>query len=302
MGGGVSGSKAGSYRFGVLCLVAAAFFTSLAGVLLRHVEAADGWQILFYRSLAFVATMAVFIGWRHGRGTPGTFRAIGLPGLAVAGFLATAFMLFIFALLDTTVANVVFTVSLSPFLAAGMGWLAMREAVAPGTLAAMVVALVGVGVMFSDGLAIASMSGNLLALACCFCYSATLVAMRKGRAADMMPAVCLAGVIALAVAATMAPGLAIGAFDLGIAVTLGVVQLAFQYILVTTGTRSVPAAEVALIGRLTLVLAPLWVWLAVDEVPGSLTMIGGAVVVGAVLTNSFSMLRRERRLSVPAGD
>ncbi len=302
MGGGASGSRDGSYRFGVICLVAAAFFTSLAGVLLRQVEAADGWQILFYRSSAFVATMALFIAWRHGRGTPSAFRAIGLPGLAVAGFLAAAFMLFIFALLETTVANVVFTVSLSPFFAAAMGWLALREAVSPGTLIAMVVALAGVAVMFSDGLGFASLSGNLLALACCFCYSATLVAMRKGRAADMIPAVCLAGIVAMVVAAVMAPGLAIGEFDLGIAVTLGVVQLAFQYILVTSGTRSVPAAEVALIGRLTLVLAPLWVWLAVDEVPGSLTMIGGAVVVGAVLTNSFSMLRRERRLSTIASD
>ena len=302
MGGEISGWENRSYRFGVLCLLAAAFFTSLAGVLLRHIEAADGWQILFYRSLAFVATMAVFIGWRHGRSAPGAFHAIGLPGLAVAGFLATAFILFIFALLDTTVANVVFTVSLSPFFAAAMGWLVLRERVAPRTMAAMVTALAGVAFIFGDGLTLGSISGNLLALACCFCYSATLVAMRKGRALDMIPAVCLAGVVAMIVSAAMAPGLAVGQFDLAIAVTLGVVQLAFQYILVTTGTRSVPAAEVALIGRLTLVLAPLWVWLAVDEVPGSLAMIGGAIVIGAILTNSLGMLRRERRLSGTAGD
>ena len=70
------------------------------------------------------------------------------------------------------------------------------------------------------------------------------------------------------------------------------VQLGFQYILLTIGTRHVPAAEVALVGRLSLVLAPLWVWLAVDEVPGDLTLIGGAIVLAAILGHALAVRRR----------
>ena len=297
MAGLVPDADARGYRFGLWCLVAASFFTSTAGVILRHVETADGWQVLFYRSAALVAALLLFLLWRHGRRTGGAFRAVGWPGLVTALSLSGAFVMFIFALLETTVANVVFTISLSPFFAAAFAWLALREPVAPATLAAMVVSLVGVGFMFGDGLAAGTIPGNLLALGACLCYSAALVALRKGRAVDMLPAVCLAGGLAAAVSGVMAvgvvgSGLAIGARDLGLAITLGVVQLGFQYMLLTIGTRHVPAAEVALVARLSLVLAPLWVWLAVGEVPSGLTLAGGGVVLAAVIGHGLAARHR----------
>lgn len=291
-------AKSGStdYRFGFFCLVAGASFSSLAGILLRLFDAPDGWQILFYRSLAFLAAMLIFIRWRHGRQSLRAFIDVGRPGLAVAVLLASAFMFFIFSLLNTSVANVVFTISLSPFFAALFAWIVLRETVPAATWVATVVAMAGVALMFGDGLAAGNWLGNLLALACCLCYSGTIVAMRKGRAVDMIPAVFLAGVIAVPVSAVMAPGFAITAHDLLLAVTLGVVQLAFQYMLLTTGTRYVPAVEVALIGRITLVMAPFWVWIGVGEVPSDLTLAGGAVVLAALIGHGIAALRRTRRV------
>jgi len=281
-------ATAESYRFGLLCLFSATLFTSLAGVILRHVEAADGWQVLFYRSLAFVAVLLLFLLVRHRGGTARAFRAVGRPGLVTALSLCPAFIFFILALLETTVANVVFILSLSPFFAALFAWLALGEPVGRSTLAAMALSLIGVGFMFGDGLVAGTLLGNWYALGACITYSVALVAMRKGRAVDMLPAVCLAGVLAIGISGLLAGGfspgrLSIGSRDLTLAAALGVVQLGFQYILVTTGTRYVPVAEVALIGRLSLVLAPLWVWLAVDEVPSGLSLIGGAIILIAVM-------------------
>jgi len=291
----ISESTAAQYRTGVICLVSATFFTSLAGIMIRLVEEAGGWQIVFYRSLAFVAAMGLYIVYRHRGRTLTAFVSGGAAGLAVSLFLSASFMLFIFALLETTVANVVFIVSLSPFFAALFAWLSMRERVAPATLAAMALSLVGVGFMFGDGLVSDTALGNLLALVCCLGYSAALVAMRKGRAVDMLPSVLLAGVGSTLVAALFAPDLRISQHDLGIAVFLGVVQLGLQYVLITTGTRYVPAAEVALIGRLTLIMAPLWVWIFVGEVPGALSLAGGAVILLAVTGQGVCALRRARR-------
>ena len=276
------------YRVGLLCLFSATLFTSLAGVILRHVEAADGWQVLFYRSLAFVAVLLLFLVWRHRGHTARAFRVVGRPGLVTALCLCPAFILFILALLETTVANVVFILSLSPFFAALFAWLALGEAVGRATLVAMALSLLGVGFMFGDGLTAGTLAGNWYALGACLSYSLALVAMRRGRAVDMLPAVCLAGVLTVAVSGLVAGSVSVGQLSIGIrdlvlALLLGVVQLGFQYILVTAGTRSVPVAEVALIGRLSLVLAPLWVWLMVDEVPSGLTLIGGAIVLAAVM-------------------
>ncbi len=290
-------AEAAAYRRGLSIMFIATLFTSIAGIVLRLVEEADGWQVLFYRSGALVVTLLPFIVWRYGTRAGAAFRAVGRSGLMVAVCLAGAFSLFIFALLETTVANVVFTVGLSPFFAAIFAWVVLREALAPSTLAAMAASLAGIGLMVGDGLAQGTLLGNTLALGACLCYAAALVAMRKGQAVDMIPAVCLAGLLAALVAAAMAPnGLAVSGRDLGLAATLGVVQLGFQYMLLTVAIRHVPAAEVALIGRASLVLAPIWVWLGVGEVPSALTLAGGAVILLAITSHGILALRRSRRM------
>lgn len=287
------------YGFGVACLLTATLFTSLAGILLRLMEQADAWQILFYRSLSFVVVLLGWIAYRHGRATPQAFRAVGRPGLVVAVALGAAFVTFIVALLQTTVANVVFINGSTPFFAALFAWLALREPVRPVVWLAMAAAFCGIAIMFAGGVAHGTLEGNLLALACCVSFAITLVAMRRGKAVDMLPAVCLAGVLVALVAALMVESFRISPHDLMLAVILGVVQLGLQYILVTTGSRHVPAAEIALIGRTVIVLAPLWVWIGVGEVPATATLIGGAIVLAAVVGQALWSLRPNARLTSP---
>ncbi len=299
-------AEAAAYRLGLSTMFAATLFTSIAGIVLRLVEEADAWQVLFYRSAALVLTLLPFIAWRYGAGAGAAFRAVGRSGLVVAVCLAGAFSLFIFALLETTVANVVFTIGLSPLFAALFAWIALREALTRSTFAAIVVSVAGLALMVGDGLVNGTLLGNGLALGACLCYSAALVAMRKGQAVDMIPAVCLAGLLAAVVAAVAAlgtpaapgAGLAVSGRDLGLAASLGVVQLGFQYILLTFAIRHVPAAEVALIGRASVVLAPIWVWLGVGEVPSALTLAGGAVIFLAITSHGVLAMRRSRAIEI----
>lgn len=288
------------YGFGIACLLTATLFTSLAGILLRLMEQADGWQILFYRAVSFVIVLLAFIAYQHRGGTLQAFREVGWAGLAVAVALGIAFMAFIMALLQTTVANVVFINGGTPFFAALFGWLLLRERVRGAVWIAMAGAFLGIAIMFGGGIGQGTLTGNLLALINCLCFALTLVAMRLGKSRDMLPAVCLAGLLVVVVSAFFVDSFRIGPHDLALAVTLGVVQLGFQYILVTTGSRHVPAAEMALIGRTVIVLAPLWVWIGVGEVPSTTTLIGGAIVLTCVFGQALWTLRRLPR-SAAAG-
>ncbi len=288
-------AEAAAYRLGLSYMFTATLFTSIAGIVLRLVEEADGWQVLFYRSAALVVTLVPFIVWRYGAGAGAAFLAIGRSGLVAAVCLASAFSLFILALLETTVANVVFTVGRSPLFAALFAWVVLREALTRSTCVAMGACVAGLALMVGDGLVSGTILGNGLALGACLSYSAALVAMRKGQSVDMIPAVCLAGLLAAVVAAWAAPaGLAVSGRDFGLAASLGVVQLGFQYMLLTFAIRHVPAAEVALIGRASLVLAPIWVWLGVGEVPSALTLAGGAVIFLAITSHGIIAIRRSR--------
>lgn len=276
---------------GVAAVLAAAFCTSLSGILIRLVEHADGWQILFWRSLACIATMLLFIGWRHGARAGDAFMRIGRTGLWLVLTLGSSFVSFIFALIHTSVANVAFTVGMAPVFAALLAFLLLGERITLRTAAFIGLSLVGIALMFGDGLATGNLFGNVLALVTCLLYSGTIVLLRRGRRVDMIPAVTLAAALSAAVAALLAPsGLSVGGRDLAIIGVMGVVQLALQYILFMLGVRHLPAAQAALIGRATVVLTPLWAWLGVGEVPSALTLAGGAFVLVAVLGQGVSAL------------
>jgi len=284
------------YAAGVAMVLAAGVCLSFGGLIVRHIEAADIWLVVFYRSAAFTVTILAFLAVVYRGRVLGPFLAIGREGLVVAVSLGIGSICFILALDLTTVANVVFILSAGPFLTAVLGRLVLGERVHPVTWLAMALALGGIALMVLEGLGSGRLSGNLVAFGAAAAFSAMVVAMRRAKAVDMVPASCLGGVVGAAVAATMVGGFAVSGHDLGLALLLGSGQLGAGFVLITIGTRRVPAAEVPLLALTEVVLAPLWVWFWVDEAPGRLTLLGGAIVLAAVLGQAVVRLRRDRAI------
>jgi len=289
--------KSSHYAAGVVMALLAGACLSCAGLILRHMEAPDGWQILFYRALTVILLMAAILAVRHRGRLAAPFRAIGLDGVVAGLSLATSMIAYVFSLLLTTVANAMFVISAAPFFTAGLGLLLLRERLRPLTWAAMAAAFGGIVVMFADGLVAGQVAGLLVALVCAATFAAMLVLMRRQRNVDMLPALILANALTVAVAAAMAPGLAASWHDVGLAVLLGVVQIGIGQLLMLQATRHVPAAEVSLLLLAEPILAPLWVWLAIGEAPTRIALLGGLIVLGAVVAQSVAGVLSERRAS-----
>jgi drug/metabolite transporter (DMT)-like permease len=157
----------------------------------------------------------------------------------------------------------------------------------------MLVALLGIGLMFADGIVAGRWLGNVMALGVVVSFATMLVILRGSRKVDMLPATCMAGIVGAVVAGTMATDLVVSPHDLLIAVTLGSVQFTGGFMLLTIGTRYLPAAEVALFSLSESVLAPIWVWVGVGEVPSGLTIVGCLIVFAAVVTYCIVGIRRQ---------
>ena len=286
------------YAFGVALVALAGAFWSIGGVLVRWVEAAGAWQIIFYRSLALALTLSLIVLIRHRGRLPAAFAGIGAPGALAGACLSGGFVGYVLALYHTSVANAVFMLGTAPFFAAILGRWFLREDVRRTTWAAMALALCGIAVMVAGSLVIGTVTGNLLALGASLSFAVFNVLLRKGRANDMMPCVVIAGLIAAAIAAPMAlsapGGFALGARDLSLCIAMGTIQVGFGLTVFTIGARHVSAVELALLSMSELVLAPLWVWLAVDEVPSAFTLAGGAIVMTAIAFQALSGVRRRR--------
>ena len=287
-----------SYRKGVIYIILAGVFLSLGGLLVRMIDTADPWTILFYRSLVFSCTITLFIMLRDRSGSLRKFKLIKPADLLVSVFLAIGFISYVLSLYHTLVANTVLILSTGPVFAAVLGWLVLKEQVRPVTWFAMCLAFAGVAVMVSNGVAVQDKIGLMYAFVAVLSFAAMVVSLRfAGANRDMMPATALAGIIAAVFCIPLMPGFAISLHDFMVAALLGSVQIGIGFSLITLGSRSVPAAQIPLLGLAETALSPIWVWLMINEVPSTYTLLGGALVLIAVLFQGVSGMGTQKQFN-----
>ena len=275
------------YRRGILQLVASGFFLSTSGIALRIIEQADGWQILFYRSLALSVTILLVLVFQKGSRFFDEFCGLGWNDCLLAVFLGTGFVAYVFALLYNTVANALFIFSCAPFVAGFLGWILLGERVATRTWFAIGVAMAGLAVMVGSELAVSHYLGTLLALWIPIAYAASIIAVRSSKRDNMLVALCLAGLVAGGLSAIFVTDYALTSRDLIISLYLGVFQVGVGFTLVVLGARYVPSAQVGLLALVEPVLAPVWAWMGVGEVPGLATIFGGTIIFLAITTDGI---------------
>ena len=271
-------------RRGQIYVALAALAWSSAGVLQRELSVGTATQVAGRAFFAVLALLA-FVWFSERGGVVRAFTSMGWTGIAVAVATGTASSCFIVALNHTTVANVLFMQAVSPIAAALIAWAALHEAVSRRTGIAMVVAVAGVGLMVggpggSQGL------GLGLSMLMTLAFALSVVITRHRRDISMAPALCLSQFLVFVAFAPFAHSSAVGAKDLLLIVALGAGQIALGLAFLTIGARLIPAAEVALITLLEVVLGPLWVWLALSERPSTASLVGGGVVVAAVVVQA----------------
>ena len=270
------------YRRGILQLVASGFFLSTSGIALRIIEQAGGWQILFYRSLALSVTILLILVFQKGSRVFDEFRGLEWSDCLLAVFLGTGFVAYVFALLYNTVANALFIFSCAPFVAGFLGWILLGERVATRTWFAIGGAMAGLTVMVGSELAVSRYLGTLIALWIPIAYAASIIVIRSSKRENMLAALCLAGLVSGGLSAIFVTDYALTLQDLIISLYLGVFQAGIGFTLVVLGTRYIPAAQVGLLAMVEPVLAPIWVWMGVGEVPGLATIVGGAIIFSAI--------------------
>ncbi|HET9042771.1 MAG TPA: DMT family transporter [Burkholderiales bacterium] len=287
-------------RKGVLLMIAAGLCWSTGGIFVRNVASADGWEIVFWRSVFMVAFLFAVLTWWHRGAVWSKIAAVGTAGMLSGALLAATFFFFILSLMRNTAANTFVLMSTGPFFVAVFGWIFLRERVPLRTWIAIGVALAGITLMFADGLEAGRSLGNLLALGVPTAFALNVVVLRRMHAGvDMVPAVMIAGLISIAVALPFALPLDPDPRDLAVLAPMGFLQLGLGCLLMTKATRYLSAGEVGLLSLIETILAPLWVWIGVGERPTELALAGGVIVFGALVANEWVGFRQGRPVAAP---
>lgn len=269
------------HQSGVLMLIGASIGWSTSGLFTRAIQLDTATTIL-WRGLAGAAGLIVLILLLEGRAGLGNFARLGRAGWAYALVSGVSMLCFIGSLQNTSVAHVAVIYATLPFAAAAGGWLFLREKPSAAAIAASTVALIAVAFMMGFGRE-GHITGDLLA--------AMMVVTGAGmiliaRANPTMPALAAGTVSAVWMPLACLPfatTAGLSATNIGLLLAFGLINTTLALALFIIGSRRLPAVETALISAIEAPLTPLWVWLVFAETPSPATLIGGTVVMAAVI-------------------
>jgi DME family drug/metabolite transporter len=275
---------------GYLFALAAPICWSVGGVVMRSVEAGP-WDIVFWRAFGhavcfpFVLYFVLRVDPLRG------LRDMSPVALASALLLAASFVLHVLAIVGTSVADALLLQSTSPLMVAVLARVVLKEHVSGASWIAIAVSFAGLtlvmGASFDDG----GMAGKLAALAVALVSAFNVMLIRGARKVDLRPATVFAAIIACAVALAFgnpfdtSPGNAAAIF------VLGIVQMTIGLTFFYTALKRLDPVSVTLIALVEPVLGPFWTWLAIGEEPTQGTLIGGAVLIGALAFNTLAGMR-----------
>jgi len=280
------------HRAGIALVASAAVAWSTAPFFTRLLPF-DSWTILFWRGLFGGGLIAAVLLLMRGRAGLRDSTAMGSNDWLVASLSTLGMVCFIPALQLTSVSNVAIIIATGPFVAAAFAWIWLREAVRWQTMLASLAALCGVAIIVGSTRAGSDFLGIALACLMTVAIAAMTVTIRTHKNTPMVAAAAISNLLGSVVSIPFASGIAsVTGTDLLILAMFGFFQVALGLTLFVLGSRLLPSGQATLIATLETPLMPFWVWLAFQEIPAPRALVGGALVIGAVIADIVSDDRR----------
>ena len=285
------------HRLGIALVVAAAIAWSTAPLFTRLLPY-DSWTILFWRGLFASGMIVVLMVVLQSRAGLRDLTRIDKNGWLVASLSTLAMIAFIPSLQLTDVSNVAIIIATGPFLAAALAWIWLREIPHLRTMLASIVALCGVMIIVGNARTGSDVIGIALACFMALAIAAMTVMVRRHRNTSMVAAAAMSNILGSVISIPFASGITgITGFDLLILAMFGCFQVALGLTLFFLGSRLLPSGQAALISTLETPLMPFWIWVGFAEVPTLRVLVGGALVMGAVIADIIGDSRTQRQSS-----
>tara|TARA_B100001778_G_scaffold231479_1_gene192683 strand:+ start:57 stop:944 length:888 start_codon:yes stop_codon:yes gene_type:complete len=280
---------------GPLLIFFGALSLSFGGLIVKSFEGATLWQILFWRSLFFSLTVLVFLLISYKKETFKSFYDSGFAGIIGGIVLSFGFCGYVFAMYNTTVANTNFIISLQILFLALFGYIFLKEKINAITLTSIILAMIGVLVMVGNSLSPGELSGNLAAFTMPITFAVLIMIVRKYPTVDMVPAQFIAGISSCLIGFLLSTKIMISPHDIFLGFLAGFFQVGFGFIFITIGARTTPSALVGIIMLSESILGPIWAFLFVSERPSIFGLLGGAIILFAVLLQFYSLLIKSKK-------
>ena len=262
---------------------------SFGGLIVKSFEGSTLWQILFWRSVFFLLVVSIYLLVTYKNKVLQSFYNSGIPGFFGGFVLSIGFCGYVFAMYNTTVANANFIIQTQTIFLAIFGYIFLKEKISVITLVSIILAISGIILMLGNSLSSGEMIGNIGAFTMPISFAILILVIRKYPKVDMVPSQFIAGVFAIVIGYLLSSSINVSPHDIFLGFLAGFFQVGFGFIFITIGARKTPSAMVGIIMLTEAVLGPLWAWLFVNETPPLMVLIGGTVVISAVLLQFYNL-------------
>ena len=268
---------------------------SFGGLIVKSFEGSTLWQILFWRSVFFILVISIFLFISYKKTVFSALYKSGLPGLVGGIILSVGFASYVFAMYETTVANANFIIQTQTLFLAIFGYFFLKETISKLTLFCIFLAISGILLMLGTSISPGQMTGNLVAFIMPISFAILILIVRKFPEVDMIPLQLVAGIFAMIIGLLFSPTIIVSSKDIFLGFLAGFFQVGFGFIFITIGARSTPAAFVGIIMLTEAVLGPFWAWMFANENPPLTVLIGGSIVITAVVIQFLNKFISEKQ-------
>ena len=272
-----------------------AFCLSFGGLIVKSFEGATLWQILFWRQFFFVILVSIFLLLTYKKKIFIALYESGLPGFFGGIILGCGFSAYVFAMYKTTVANTNFIIQTQAIFLAIFGYLFLSERISRLTLVSIILAITGIILMVGNSLSPGQLSGNLVAFIMPISFAILIIIVRKYPKVDMIPLQLFAGIVAMLIGYFVSTKINISTNDILLAFIAGFFQVGLGFIFITIGAKKTLSATVGILMMTEAVFGPFWAWMFLKETPQLIALIGGSIIIIAVLIQFFFLLKNTKK-------
>ena len=280
-----------SYFRGVIFVLLAGTLWSTVGIAVRLIENASVWQILFFRSISLSMFLYIVIYFISQGELATLFRKNFLSYLYGGIALFFAYSGGIYSIQNTSVANAMLLFGSAPIITAILATVLIKEKLNFATIISIIFAFLGILIMVFQKTSGNNLNGNLAALASALAFALFTINLRYGKDTQMLPSIFMSGLVGIIFTSLIIwynkTGISLSANDATIAICMGVFQVGSGLVLYTIGSKSVPATQLTILSMGEVLLGPIWVWMFLNEGTTTNTIIGGFILLNAIIYNAI---------------
>jgi len=268
--------------FGILIIFLGVFLVSFGGLTVKSFETENPWQILFWRQFFFSITIFIFLLTKYKRDIFKVLIKSSFVSLIMGCGLFFGFVGFVYSMLNTSVANVNFINTTQVIFLTIFSFIFLKEKINLITLISIIIAFIGIVIIFLNSLYVGDLKGNVIALAIPLCFAGVVIFVKKFPNCDLTLSGIIGSFFVMIYALFASEYIFISKHDFLLSIVAGVFQTGLPFIFLIIASKYISSSIIGLVMLLEALLGPAWAFIFIDDIPSINVFIGGSFILAGV--------------------